>query len=311
VPTWSDVDFWPLNTTLYAADFKGNDPKFLYHLFETLDLSGYDSGSVQPMLNRNYIASIEVRVPDPGTQRAIAEVLGALNAKIAANDLVCKTSREFMVATYDVALANGAVTQTIGEVAAIFDGPHATPRKTDTGPWFLSISSLQGGRLALAESAHLSESDFEHWTRRVTPSEGDLLFSYETRLGEAALMPSGVRGCLGRRMALLRPRAGTIGSRVLAQAFRSDSFQRTIRQRAIHGATVDRIPLVVLPSWPIEVPLNSDGQLESTLADIDERVEQADRESASLAQLRDALLPLLMSGKVRVRDVERRVEDAL
>jgi type I restriction enzyme, S subunit len=244
-------------------------------------------------------------------QDAVQRLLGAIDDKIAANDLIGQTSRAFMAATYAVALANGAVTREIGEVAAIFDGPHATPKKTDAGPWFLSISSLQDGRVILNESAHLSESDFEHWTRRVTPSAGDLLFSYETRLGEAALMPSGVRGCLGRRMAILRPRPGAIGSCVLAEAFRSDSFQRTIRQRAIHGATVDRIPLVDLPSWPIEVPLNSDGQLESTLADIDERVEQAERESASLAQLRDTLLPLLMSGKVRVRDIERRVEDAL
>jgi type I restriction enzyme S subunit len=103
----------------------------------------------------------------------------------------------------------------------------------------------------------------------------------------------------------------SIGSRVLVEAFRSDSFQRTISQRAIHGATVDRIPLVDLPSWPIEVPLDTDGQLESTLAAIGERVEQADHESASLAQLRDTLLPLLMSDKVRVRDAERRVENAL
>src|SRR5664280_3618058 len=93
----------------------------------------------------------------------------------------------------------------IGDVAEVFDGPHATPHKTDAGPWFLSISSLQAGRLALEESAHLSEEDFARWTRRVTPQSGDVLFSYETRLGEAAIMPAGIRACLGRRMGLLRP----------------------------------------------------------------------------------------------------------
>lgn len=29
-------------------------------------------------------------------------------------------------------------TTTIGEIAEIFDGPHATPKKTEVGPWFLS-----------------------------------------------------------------------------------------------------------------------------------------------------------------------------
>lgn len=62
-PTWSEVDFWPLNTVLYAKDFHGNVPKFAYYWFLGSDLSGYNSGSVQPMLNRNYIAKVPVQLP--------------------------------------------------------------------------------------------------------------------------------------------------------------------------------------------------------------------------------------------------------
>lgn len=141
----------------------------------------------------------------------------------------------------------------IGEVAEIFDGPHATPKKTETGPWFLSISSLKYGRLDLSESAHLSDEDFQKWTRRVTPREGDILFSYETRLGEAALMSARIQGCLGRRMALLRPKVGRADSRFLLYAYLGPDFQKVIRQRSIHGATVERISLVDLPDWPIRL----------------------------------------------------------
>ncbi len=75
VPTWSDGDFWPLNTTLYVSDFKENCPRFVFHLFENMDLSGFDSGSVQPMLNRNYIAKLKVSIPPVAEQQAISEVL--------------------------------------------------------------------------------------------------------------------------------------------------------------------------------------------------------------------------------------------
>jgi type I restriction enzyme, S subunit len=143
---------------------------------------------------------------------------------------------------------------TVGEIAEIFDGPHATPAKTEAGPWFLSISSLKQGQLDLSESAHLSDEDFRKWTRRVTPGEGDVLFSYETRLGEAALMPAGIQACLGRRMGLLRPKENRTDSRFLLYAYLSPEFQHVIRERSIHGATVDRIPLVELPSWPIRLP---------------------------------------------------------
>ena len=47
IPTWNEGPFWPLNTTLYAADFKGNDPRFLYRLFQSLDFTGFDSGQWQ------------------------------------------------------------------------------------------------------------------------------------------------------------------------------------------------------------------------------------------------------------------------
>lgn len=33
VPRWSDEDFWPLNTTLFAKDFKGNNPRWLFVSF--------------------------------------------------------------------------------------------------------------------------------------------------------------------------------------------------------------------------------------------------------------------------------------
>ncbi|MFJ8577154.1 restriction endonuclease subunit S [Micromonospora sp. NPDC093277] len=164
-------------------------------------------------------------------------------------------------------------TYTIDDVAEVFDGPHATPTKTESGPWFLSISSLVSGRLKLTESAHLSEADFERWTRRVTPQAGDVLFSYETRLGEAALMPAGVKAALGRRMGLLRPRRKLVEPRFLLLAYLSPQFQEVIRQRQIHGATVDRIPLVDLPRWPIRIPdIPTQRGISSVLGALDDKV---------------------------------------
>lgn len=144
------------------------------------------------------------------------------------------------------------ITVPVGDIADIYDGPHATPAKTPAGPWFLSISSLQGGRLALHESSHVDEADFRKWSRRVTPHEGDVLFSYETRLGEAALMPPGIVACLGRRMGLLRPK--NINPRFLLYAYLGPQFQAEIERRAVRGATVDRIPLNELARWPLRVP---------------------------------------------------------
>jgi type I restriction enzyme S subunit len=286
------------------------DPRFLLYAYlgpefqQTIRERSIHGATVDriPLVN---LPAWPIRLPDLTEQQAIAGLLGALDDKIAVNDRMVATSHELMTALYLEALSSGVRPKKIGEIADVYDGPHATPAKTESGPWFLSISSLSQGRLRLEESAHLDEADFERWTRRVTPTAGDVLFSYETRLGEAALMPAGIRACLGRRMALLRPRG--VGSRTLLQAFLGQQFQETIRQYAVHGATVDRIPLTEFPSWRIELPVDEGERLESALSGLGELAERREHENASLADLRDTLLPKLMSGQIRVREAEEAV----
>ena len=79
---FSAVDYWPHNTCLYVTDFLGNNPRFAYYLLQTLDLAGYNSGSAQPSLNRNYIYRMKVRVPSRSKQDRIVEVLEALDNRI-------------------------------------------------------------------------------------------------------------------------------------------------------------------------------------------------------------------------------------
>ena len=142
----------------------------------------------------------------------------------------------------------------IRDFCEVFDGPHATPTKTDEGPFYLSISSLNRGTLDLSKSAHLSEQEFQKWTKRVTPKKGDLLFSYETRLGEAALMPDGIKACLGRRMGILRPDTKKVLPEYLLYSYIAPEFQNVISSNTITGATVDRLSLTDFPNFEMRIP---------------------------------------------------------
>lgn len=162
----------------------------------------------------------------------------------------------------------------IDAVGAIFDGPHATPRRRDAGEkYFLNIASLDNGRLDLSQSDFVDDDDFKKWTRRVQPQEGDLLFSYETRLGEAALMPSGVAACLGRRMALIRPDRAVVDPRYLLYHWLSPEFKDLIRVNSVHGATVSRIPLNRLGSWTVHLPhLSTQRAIADVLGAFDDKI---------------------------------------
>lgn len=79
-------NFWPLNTTLWVKDFKGNNPRYCYYLLKSLDLASFNVGSGVPTLNRNHVHPIKVLVPKQRIgQDAIANILGSLDDKIELN----------------------------------------------------------------------------------------------------------------------------------------------------------------------------------------------------------------------------------
>ena len=79
---YSELDYWPYNTCLYVTDFQGNSPRFAYYLLSSLDLAGYNSGSAQPSLNRNYIYGMPLKIPQRAEQDAVVKILSALDDRI-------------------------------------------------------------------------------------------------------------------------------------------------------------------------------------------------------------------------------------
>jgi type I restriction enzyme, S subunit len=170
---------------------------------------------------------------------------------------------------------DGWQTYSLGDLClGIFDGPHATPKEADDGPVFLGISNLTNGRIDLSKTRHLSDEDFKKWTRRVTPQPKDLVFSYETRLGEAALIPEGLYCCLGRRMGLMRFKTEIVDPQFMLYAYLGPDFQQTIQRRTVYGSTVNRIPLIELPEFPISIPsLPTQRSIADILSVLDEKIE--------------------------------------
>jgi len=76
-------DYWPLNTTLWVKDFKGNDPRYCYYLLRSIDFSGLNAGSGVPTLNRNHLHPMPMVRPPVVEQKKISTILGALDDRIA------------------------------------------------------------------------------------------------------------------------------------------------------------------------------------------------------------------------------------
>ena len=77
---------WPLNTTLYVKDFKGNNPKFVFYLLKTLRLENFNSGAGVPSLNQNHLHKLKLNIPPLLIQKKIASILSAYDDLIENNN---------------------------------------------------------------------------------------------------------------------------------------------------------------------------------------------------------------------------------
>jgi type I restriction enzyme S subunit len=172
-----------------------------------------------------------------------------------------------------------------------YDGPHATPPPADDGPIYLGIKNISPqGFLNLSSVRHIAETDFDRWTKRVTPAENDIVFTYEATLHRYALIPRWFRGCLGRRLALIRPRCDTVDPKFLHLYLLGPEWRRTVEERIIAGATVDRLPIGAFPAFPISLPpLAVQRRIASVLSAFDELIDINERRIELLENLARSL----------------------
>lgn len=95
-----EQDFWPLNTTLYVRDFRGNDERFVSYFLRSLDFQSFNDKSSVPGINRNDLHRAQVLFPPVDEQRKIASVLGSLDDKIEQNRRTGRALERLAQATF-------------------------------------------------------------------------------------------------------------------------------------------------------------------------------------------------------------------
>lgn len=298
-PTWSDEDFWPLNTTLFAKDFKGNDPKFAYYWFVGHDLSAYNSGSVQPMLNRNYIANVPIDVPPIEEQRAIAATLGALDDKIESNrraiELMVEVVRGRFAGDFDVDQADDGVA--IGELVDINSRRRLARGEEAT---YVGMSSLPEFSPAVLD-----------WEKRAFGSgqkfvNGDVLMARITPClenGKTAvvdMLRDGEVGWGSTEYVVLSPR-GAISTPWIYALTRHETIREWAISRMTGTSGRQRFQASGFDEYRIQEPDPAVmAAFDNFAVPMFRKVSQARDEIKLLEKLRDALLPELLSGRMRV-----------
>lgn len=306
-PTWSSVPFWPLNTTLFVKDFLGNFPKFCFYWFLATDLSGFDSGSVQPMLNRNYIANIPVAIPSFVEQRRIAGVLGALDDKIESNQAVVTRAQQ-LIDEIAEQKATDLPTVALSEMCSLSKSTWKPDASSNQTVHLFSLPAFDGG--AVPEQAAVSSIKSN---KTLMNRPGILVSRLNPRISrmwwvETDATPVSV---CSPEFAYLT--AGDMhGLACTWLAVRSPGFRGEIVDR-VTGTSGSHQRVRPADLMTIGVPdyrsLAEHTQI--TVLTLLHLISTRRQQSVTLAELRDALLPELMSGRMRVDEAGCLVSEAL
>lgn len=292
VATYVEDGYWPLNTTLFVNDFKQNDPKWTYYLLDSIDFVTFNSGSVQPSLNRNYLANIEVDLPPIVEQRAIASTLGAIDDKIESNRRATSAGESLIRAVVEFALdtsegGNGV----LHDYCTLVKAP-VKVEAINSGDNYIGLEHMPRGSVFLtdwekAEGLGSNKTAFQR---------GDLLFGklrpYFKKVGIAP-----ISGVCSTDILVVRPK----DPRDLALVAAVAASEELIDSLAA-GSTGTRMPRASwkdLAAWPVPVLTATErDQLSARVDPLVERLAQLTFESHRLVSLRDALLPELLSGRL-------------
>ena len=298
---FSDKSCWPLNTSLYSTDFKGNDPRFVYYLLKTIPWQEYTTASAVPGVNRNHVHLCPVCVPDYRTQTAIASVLGALDEQIVVNtklngyfeelfDSYFKQSLNMVDETWDTASLLDIADYKNGLAMQKF-----RPNIGDKGLPVLKIREL--GQESCGKDAERCRSDIDE---SVTVHDGDLVFSWSGTL----LLRFWAGGDAGLNQHLFKVTSGVYPS-WFYYAWTKHHLARFTMLAKDRATTMGHIKRSALEESEVLLPPKEKLAMQTKcMQPIIDQVIANKIEIRKLAALRDTLLPKLMSGEIDVSKID-------
>lgn len=326
--------YWPHNTTLYVTDFKGNYPKYVYFLMKSLGSLKRTDKSTVPGIDRNDLHELVVPFIDPEFQQPVADALFNIEKKISLNARINRELEQMAKTLYDYWFVQFDFPISASQAAAMGRPDlEGKPYRTSGGAmvwneelkrmvprgWevkeLVSISKIIMGQSPSSDSYNASQiglplvngaADFKNGLIEAnvytdaptrTCKKDDLVFCIRATIGN--LTHAEADYCIGRSVAAARPNSKEMHE-VLYYAILSEmrSFMHKAAGSIIVGITKEDLEqmLVLIPE---RIALE---KFHNLIFYIFTRLRQNNIESQELTRLRDFLLPLLMSGEVRISE---------
>ncbi|MGK2309766.1 restriction endonuclease subunit S [Cutibacterium sp. V970] len=256
-------------------------------------------GAVFSSLNVGDIGKMRIPVLPLPEQQAIAEVLGALDDKIAANHALANTADDLVRSLY---AELNASTITIADLARNTRDAWAPGNEATT---YVGLEHLPRRHMWLTDSG-APESVTSNKSRF---KAGDVLFG-KLRPYFHKVVSAPTSGVCSTDILVIR--AFDPGMQGLVLAATSSDKAVNACTIASSGTKMPRTNWKTLGACPVRCGSTAQNlKVSHKIMTIRDAVEAQLRASSTLAALRDTLLPALMDGTLRVKDAEKTVSEAL
>lgn len=326
------------------VDLQKCDNRFIFYslLHRRSEIEGLATGSVQRNLYCSVLGDLEINLPPLSEQKAIAHILGMLDDKIELNRRMNATLEAMARALFqswfvdfdpvraklDGRKPDGLDAATVALFPSHFQDSEGS--KLPVGWRHISIEELcainawalsKGDDLNTLEYVEISEVSRGNIANITTYQRGEEPSRARRRLQHGDTVLSTVRPDRGSYFLALNPpdnRVASTGFAVLTPtkapwalihaALTQADFSEHLGQLADGGAYPAVRPEII-GAWKIAVPDQTEILIafQNICAPLYEQAEANRKQSRTLATLRDALLPKLLSGDIRVANVESEV----
>lgn len=285
----------------------GNDQGYIRCVISSRDFTDYvlavQTGTSIPHISGSQIESYQLSPHPLREQRAIAEVAGTLDDKIAANSSLMDISGQLAVAL----LSRTPPTTRLGEIVV----HHRSSRSPDKfGSDRVAHYSLpafdEATRPEEALAANIKSSKFDVAQPSVLVSKLNPRFP---RVWDVATLPE-QPAVASTEFLVLESKYSS--SSVLWAVLSQPSFSSALESKvAGTSGSHQRVRPDDLLATLVVDPRDLSEVMKDRITSMGSLIASKRTESAKLKSLRDALLPGLMSGRIRVKDAEDRVGEVL
>ena len=187
----------------------------------------------------------------------------------------------------------------LADLVLFVDYRGKTPAKLSSGVRLLTAKNVRKGQINLSPEEFLSESEYKTWMTRGFPKAGDVLFTTEAPMGNAAVVELTERFALAQRVICFQS-YGALDTAFLVLQILSDQFQFILDKNGT-GVTAKGIKASKLKQLPIAIPPLAEqrrivAKVEQLMALVDELESQLAASRATAKNLLDSLVAELTNG---------------